>query len=305
MYYLIQDTIVPCDREALARSEHRYVAVLTPEEWAAEGGSFDMGIELEPEIGEIHSTKAEVNYDSLTGSFQIPNRSALSAPAARFAFALDEKGVVFIDGSGTVESIVASIMRAKKWRLPSLERFLYDFLEQIVHRDLPLMERYELELDRIEDAIQAGESEDAMSRVNAIRGDVRELCIHYEQLIDLGQELEENENGFFKEENTRYFHLFLNRMARLHDAATSLRDHTMQVRDLYHSQLDARQNRTMTILTVVTSVFLPLTLITGWYGMNFRYMPELEWRWGYPAVLALSVVVVIVCLVFFKRKKWM
>ena len=305
MYYLIRDTIVPCSREELSGSEHRYVAVLTPEEWSAERISFDMGIELEPETGEIHATKAEVNFDSLTGSFLIPDRNKLSAPSARFAFALDEKGIVFIDGSGAVNAIIASIMKAKKWRLPSLERFLYDFLEQIVHGDLPLMERYELELDRIEDAIQNGSGEDAISRVNDIRGDVRELCIHYEQLIDLGQELEENENGFFKEENTRYFRLFLNRMARLHDAASSLRDHTMQVRDLYHSELDARQNRIMTLLTVVTSVFLPLTLITGWYGMNFRYMPELGWRLAYPAVFILCVVVVIVCLVFFKRKKWM
>ena len=65
------------------------------------------------------------------------------------------------------------------------------------------------------------------------------------------QELEENENGFFGEENLRYIHLFMNLMSRRHDSAVSLREHTMQVRDLYNSQLDVRQNRTMTLLIVV------------------------------------------------------
>ena len=119
------------------------------------------------------------------------------------------------------------------------------------------------------------------------------------------QELEENENGFFSEENLRYIHLFMNLMARRHDSAVSLREHTMQVRDLYNSQLDVRQNRTMTLLTVITTIFMPLTLIAGWYGMNFVFMPELAWKWGYPVVIAVSVAIVIFCLIFFKKKKWL
>ena len=126
-----------------------------------------------------------------------------------------------------------------------------------------------------------------------------------EQIIDMTQELEENENGFFSEENLRYIHLFMNLMARRHDSAISLRDYTMQVRDLHNAQLEVRQNRIMTLLTVVTTIFMPLTLIAGWYGMNFRYMPELEWRAGYPAVIAVSVAVVIFCLILFKKNKWL
>jgi magnesium transporter len=119
------------------------------------------------------------------------------------------------------------------------------------------------------------------------------------------QQLEENENNFFKQENLRYFRLFLNRVARLHDNSASLRDYTMQLRDQYKAHLDIKQNRIMTILTVVTTIFMPLTLIVGWYGMNFRYMPELEWRLGYPAVIALSAAIVVFCLILFKRKKWL
>ena len=123
--------------------------------------------------------------------------------------------------------------------------------------------------------------------------------------MDLGQELEENENNFFKQENLRYFKLFLNRMARLHDNSTSLRDYTMQLRDLYKAHIDIKQNRIMTVLTVVTTIFMPLTLIVGWYGMNFRFMPELQWKWGYPVVITISVLIVSGSLWFFKKKKWL
>ncbi len=304
MYYLLKNTLTPCALEDLGRGGVQYAAVLTPEEWQAHRAAFDMGIELEPDAGNIHATKAEVNYDSLTGSFLIPDRDALGERSAAFAFALDEKGVVFIDGSGAAAGYLERIGKTKKWREPCLERFLYDLLELIVTRDLALMEGFEQELDKLEDGI-LGQEEMELVQVNEIRSQVRELQIHYEQLIDLVQELEENENGFFDEDRLRYFHLSMSRMERLRDIAASLRDHTIQVRDLYHTQLEAKQNRIMTLLTVVTTIFMPLTLIAGWYGMNFRYMPELNSPWGYPAVIAVSLLIAGGCLWFFKKKKWL
>ena len=304
-YYLLKEIVEPCEAEALRDTRYPYVAILSPEAWQRERDSFNMGIDFEPTARELHNTKAEVNYDSLTGTFLIPDRDNLTERDDRFAFALDEKGVVFIDGSGRSETMIDAIRRTKRYRKPSLERFLYDFLEQIIARDMQLMERREKELDAFEDRILADEEKVDLTRINEIRGEVRELRIHYEQLIDLVQELEENENGFFAEENLRYFRLFMNRMERLHDTAASLAEHAMQVRDLYQAQLSARQNRTVTLLTVVTTVFMPLTLIVGWYGMNFRYMPELDKPWGYPAVIALSVAVVVISLWLFKKKKWL
>ena len=305
-YYLLEESLRPCGAEELQNpAGRRYVAVLSSPEWERERDRFDMGIELDLDAGNIHNTKAEVNYDSLTGTFQIPDRNDLKGEDFCFAFALDEKGIVFIDDSGKALQMIDEIRRTKRWREPSLERFLYDFLELIVDRDLSLMERFESELNRIEEGILASREQEDLVRVNEIRSDLRELLVHYEQIIDLTQELEENENGFFREENLRYFHLFMNLMARRYDFASSLRDYTMQVRDLYNAQLEVKQNRIMTLLTVVTTIFMPLTLIAGWYGMNFRYMPELEWRAGYPIVIAVSVAVVVFCLVFFKKKKWL
>ncbi len=305
-YYLLGETFLPCGPEDLKDPEGRkYVAVLTSPEWRSERDRFDMGIELEPDAADIHNTKAEVNFDSLTGTFLIPDRDDIQGKDSRFAFALDEKGVVFIDDSGKAEQMIDVIRRTKRWRQPSLERFLYDFLEQIVDRDLTIMERYEEELNRIEDGILSSKGQGDPARVNEIRSDIRKLLVHYEQIIDMTQELEENENGFFSEENLRYIHLFMNLMARRHDTAVSLRDYTMQVRDLYNAQLEVKQNRIMTLLTVITTIFMPLTLLTGWYGMNFRYMPELGWRFGYPAVALVAVAIIAFCLYLFKKKKWL
>ena len=306
-YYLLTDTVQPCEEEDLfGQTGYKYVAILTTSEWARDRDRFDMGIELELDPGDIHNTKAEVNYDSLTGTFRIPDRENIGSKDYRFAFALDEKGIVFIDDSGKAEQMISAIRRTKRWRTPSLERFLYDFLEQIVENDLSVLESYEAELNLIEDSILLNtlKPEDLV-KVNEIHSDIRKLLIHYEQIIDMTHELEENENGFFSEENLRYIHLFMNLLTRRHDSAAALRDHTMQVRDLYHAQLEVRQNRIMTLLTIVTTIFMPLTLIVGWYGMNFRYMPELGWRYGYIVVIAISIVIVIFCLILFRKKKWL
>ena len=305
-YYLLTETIQPCSKADIPGNKAaQYVAVLTTPEWERERESFDMGIELDLDAQNIHNTKAEVNYDSLTGSFQIPDRENLRGNEFCFSFALDEKGIVFIDDSGKAEQMIDSIRRTKRWREPSLERFLHDFLEQIVVHDLSILEHYEYELNQIEDEVLSSDGQGNLARVNEIRSDIRRLLVHYEQLIDMTQELEENENGFFSEDNLRYIHLFMNYISRRHSTATSLRDYTMQVRDLHNTQLEVRQNKTMTLLTVITTIFMPLTLIAGWYGMNFRYMPELEWRFGYPAVFVLSVAVIVYCLILFKRKKWL
>ena len=305
MYYLIKGSLTPCEPSEILTDGAPYAAVLTAAEWQQQKDRFDMQIDMDMDLSAPQETKAVVNLDSLTGSFSIPDRSSISGPRHDFTFALDEKGIVLVDDSGYAEGLLETISRTKKWRLPSLERFLYDLLELTISQDLALLEKSEHRLNLIEERILRGEIEAYPQEMNDIRGDLLDLRVHYEQLIDLSQELEENENGFFAEENLRYFHMFTERVMRLQDLVTGQREYVMQLRDLLQSQLDVKQNRIMTLLTVITSIFLPLTLIAGWYGMNFRYMPELEWPWSYPAVILLSVVIVIVCLVWFKKKKWM
>ncbi len=307
MYYLIKGKPEPCSSEEFMkyRDRFQYIVVLTPEQWRTQLESFDLGIDMDLNIEEIHSTKAEVNYDSLTGTFSIPDRKRITEDDFKFTFVLDEKGIVFIDSTGIVTSMMEPICKTKKSRISSLERFLYDFIDQIIKHDFMLLQNYEREMDSMEVAIVNGEGEDCRVRINDIRGDIRDLRDHYGQLMELSEVFEENENNFFKEENLRYFRMIYNRVDRLHGTATALRDYTMEIRDLYKAQMDIKQNRIMTILTIVTTIFMPLTLIAGWYGMNFHYMPELDSRLGYPIVIVISLLIVIGSIIFFKRKKWL
>lgn len=304
MYYMIENTLRECTAEECHSEKGQYVAILTPEEWQKERDQFEMGIDMDLDILDIHNTKAEVNYDSVTGSFALPDRNNMGGEYKRFAFALDEKGIVFIDPEDNALKLIRRIMGTKKWRIPSLERFIYDFLEQIIHEDLTCLEKLENELDAIERDISEGREAD-MQRVNNIRGYLRDFRSHYDHLIDLAQELEENENSFFKPGNLRFFKLFSNRVSRLFDMVNSLLDYTFQIRDDYDARLAVKQNNIMTLLTVVTTIFMPLTLIAGWYGMNFKYMPELNSVFGYPGVILVSVLIVVVSLIFFKMKKWL
>ncbi len=304
MYYLIESTLRECSLQECREAERRHVAVLTPEEWRKAYEDYELKIDLDFEIENIHTTMAEVNHDCVTGSFAIPYGDETAIEYKKFAFALDDRGVLFVDGGNAAADILNRIVRTRKWRTPSLERFIYDFLEEIISKDLNLLEKYERELEATDKAINSRQ-EIGLEHVNGIRDHLRVLRTHYDRLIDLAQELEENENDFFSEENIRFFTLFSKRAGRLFDMTNSLLDYTSQIRDDYEAGIADRQNHIMTILTVVTTIFMPLTLIAGWYGMNFKYMPELNSVYGYPVIIALSILIAALCMVFFKYKKWL
>ena len=283
---------------------YQYVITMKSAEWNRKKAVFDIGMDLDPDLQDTRSTRAEVNYDSLTGGFNIPARENVPGDNHVFAFSLDEKGVIFIDDEGFCNAIIRKIANTKRLVNPCLERFLYDFLEQIICDDRKMLESYDHTLDELEDQILDGNTEGVLEQIAEIRNDLRDLKIHYTQLIDVCQELEENENHFFKDENERYFHLVAQRIERLLEMLLTLVDFTIQLREFCQSKIDEKQNRNLAFLTIISSIFMPLTLIAGWYGMNFKYMPELDKVWAYPLVFVVSVMIVVVCIVFFKKNKW-
>lgn len=302
MYYLIQENLVQTTLEECLKGNYPYVAVLTTEQWLKEKESYSMGIDMDMSK-DTDTTKAVVNFDSLTGSFSIPNRTDITGDKSEFLFALDEKGIVFIDDGHFVKTRVSEIKKNKKWRLPSLERFIFDFMEKIVSDDLRMLDSYDKRLEKMEDDILSGRTGNVIEQLNDIRGDLLDLRAHYEQMVDFGQELQENENQFFAPGNLRYFRLITDRLERYRDQVIALREYSMQVRDLYQTQIDVKQNKIMAVLTIITTIFFPLSIVTGWYGMNFEHMPELAYRWAYPAVAGLCLLIVSVELIIFKIKK--
>ena len=128
---------------------------------------------------------------------------------------------------------------------------------------------------------------------------------YYQQFIAIGEELEENTCDIFNEDNLHYFRIFESKATRLSNNVRMLQEYSIHVRESYHAQLDNDMNRIMKMFTVVTTEFLPLTLIVGWYGMNFTSMPELTWKFGYLFVIIISLVVATLCFIYFKKKKFM
>lgn len=302
--YRIKEKMEPVTPKDFKNLPYQYVVTMKSAEWTRRKEKFDIGMDLDPDLQDTGSTRAEVNYDSLTGGFNIPARENVPGDNHVFAFSLDEKGVIFIDDEGFCNAVIRKIANTKRLVNPCLERFLYDFLEQIICDDRKMLESYDHTLDELEDQILDGNTEGVLEQIAEIRNDLRDLKIHYTQLIDVCQELEENENHFFKDENERYFHLVAQRIERLLEMLLTLVDFTIQLREFCQSKIDEKQNRNLAFLTIISSIFMPLTLIAGWYGMNFKYMPELDKVWAYPLVFVVSVMIVVVCIVFFKKNKW-
>ena len=302
--YQIKEKMEPVTPKNFQNLPYQYVITMKSAEWNRKKAVFDIGMDLDPDLQDTGSTRAEVNYDSLTGGFNIPARENVPGDNHVFAFSLDEKGVIFIDDEGFCNAVIRKIANTKRLVNPCLERFLYDFLEQIICDDRKMLEDYDHTLDELEDQILDGNTEGVLEQIAEIRNDLRDLKIHYTQLIDVCQELEENENHFFKDENERYFHLVAQRIERLLEMLLTLVDFTIQLREFCQSKIDEKQNRNLAFLTIISSIFMPLTLIAGWYGMNFKYMPELDKVWAYPLVFVVSVMIVVVCIVFFKKNKW-
>ena len=124
MFFLIKNALEECSAEQCHDAAEPYVAVLTPAQWAAQNENFDMGMDFDLNGEEIYTTKAEVNYDSLTGTFFIPTQSSHSTEPQKFSFVLDETGIVFIDEGDEALRLVKRIQHYKKWKKPCLERFL-------------------------------------------------------------------------------------------------------------------------------------------------------------------------------------
>lgn len=184
-------------------------------------------------------------------------------------------------------------------------KILFLLLDKLTSKDSLVLNKIESRIAAIEEQVMSSIEKDFTGEIIKLRKELLYLKRYYEPLIDIAESLEENENGFMEEGALRYFKMLINRIQRLNNNVINLRDYVTQVREAYQAQVDIRLNNTMKLFTVVTTIFLPLTLIAGWYGMNFKFMPELSWLYGYPAVIVLSLVVVAVCLVYFKRHHYM
>jgi magnesium transporter len=187
----------------------------------------------------------------------------------------------------------------------SIERLIYAFLESVINGDSRFLEDTEFKINELERLVFDEKIQENFNQhLHKTKQTLLLLRNYYEQLIDIGEALEENENELFDERDLKYFKAFINKAKRLKDNVDMLRDSVVHLKDAYESSLELRLNQTMKVFTVFTVIFSPLSLIAGWYGMNFSSMPEFNWKYGYLFVIGISLVTVAVIIFVFKKKKW-
>jgi magnesium transporter len=117
--------------------------------------------------------------------------------------------------------------------------------------------------------------------------------------------LERGETPLFQESSLIYLRDVYDHTIQIIDTIETFRDMVSGMLDIYLSSVSNRMNEVMKVLTVIATIFIPLTFIVGVYGMNFTYIPELQWRWGYFLVWGVMIVIFIAMLLFFRRRKWL
>ncbi len=182
---------------------------------------------------------------------------------------------------------------------------LYEFFLSLTDNDVYELEKTEDRITDIEDIILTDERTNTgnSASIIKIRRELLKMKRYYEQLSLITSDLSANTDTAFSDEMQKRFAAADRRMDYLLNSVLHLREYITQVREAYQAEIDIEQNQIMKIFTVITAVFLPLTLIVGWFGMNVQ-MPEYKWIYGYPYVIALSAVVAISCIIYFKVKKW-
>lgn len=171
-----------------------------------------------------------------------------------------------------------------------------DFFLSLTSVDVLALEEIENKISGLEDELLTSNRADSKFNISIVklRKEVLSLKRYHIQMEFLSDELAELDSHFSFVEK---------KFNRLLEFTLHLQEYVEQVREAYQSQIDIEQSSIMKFFTVVTTIFLPLTLITGWYGMNLL-IPEFHWKYGYLYVICLSFVVVLIMIGIFKKKKW-
>lgn len=182
---------------------------------------------------------------------------------------------------------------------------LYEFFANLIRNDINELDNLEKKILSLEDELLNGKQPDkgVLKRIVGYKHRVLRIKRYYSQLAMISETIEENEGGMLSEQYVKKFHMISCKTDRLLQDTLHLYECIVQVREVYQAQIDIEQNNVMRIFTVITTIFFPLTLIAGWYGMNLK-MPEFSWDFGYLFVILLSVAFVIGSIIVFKIKRW-
>ncbi len=203
-------------------------------------------------------------------------------------------------------SVRESIRKGESFfRKKGVGYLLFALLEAIVENYVFIIERISSKMEELEARIISGEDGKILHRVHGIRREILFMRRTVFPLLEAFRRLEIESSEFFDEEVLPLFGQLHDHVLEVLEILEGQRDMANSLVELYYSTISMKTNDIIRILTVVSTIFIPLTFITGLYGMNFHYMPELYWRYGYPAVLLTMLAIAVGMLVYFRKKGWL
>jgi len=182
---------------------------------------------------------------------------------------------------------------------------LYSLLDVIVDNYFNVLEKLSDEIEVAEDELVSNPSPDTLKVIHKFKRQMLYLHKAVWPLREVMGVLERNEITLVKESTSIYLRDLYDHVIQIMETVETLRDILSSMLDMYLSTISNRMNEVMKILTIISTLFIPLTFIVGLYGMNFKYMPELNWPFMYPAVWIIMIAIVVFMLSFFKKKKWL
>ncbi len=224
------------------------------------------------------------------------------------ALYLRKNGMLLVDiddcDSSTRDKFQAAVRRCTAAQ-GTVEKLLCCLVETLVADAPRFIETTRNEIARIEEQILEEKADRSLNRtLLQLKRELLQMHNYYDQLLDITKTVEENENDLFDEKRLMSVANLSEKLRRLREDIDSLGSGVDHLQDAYTSALDLELNNSMKFFTVLSTIFFPLTIIVGWYGMNFVHMPEFAWRYGYLYVILLSVAVVAALTFYAKRRKW-
>jgi len=180
----------------------------------------------------------------------------------------------------------------------------YAILDVIVDHYFVVLEELGIRTEEMEDEITGETPQDIEDDIHDLRRDLIYMRRMTWPMRELLYQLERLDSPFWADNNQPYVRDTYDHVVQVLDLVEALRDTASGLHDLHMTSISNRMNEIMKVLTIIGTIFIPLTFVAGIYGMNFEYMPELGWRWAYPTVWVLMIALAGALLLYFRRREW-
>jgi magnesium transporter len=189
-------------------------------------------------------------------------------------------------------------------RFMGADYLIYTLLDVILDNYFQIIEQIGMVNEKIEEEIFQTSSQNCMEKIQLNKRNILTIRKSIYPLREAIYKLSNDRVKWIEEKNRTYYRDLYDHTIQLVDNIETLRDINSGVKDMYMSSISLKMNKIMQTLTVISTIFIPLTFIAGVYGMNFSNMPELNWTYGYFYVLAVMMIIVAIMLFLFKKQKW-